>query len=521
MSQTDEQDQPPTSSAQPGDGTPSSYTPAPTPQTDWSRATWGREPAASATPERWFEPQAGAAEGDPALARPGQPVAAATADSDAPGGGESVWPAVAPAVPAATPAVPAVGSHAGSALPSASSVSPIATEPVGRTARRQSWTGPGPILGAAVLSAILASAGTFLALDASRAFDRAAAPAATTAPPTAQPTGASLQPISVVESSAIIDAAARTGPAVVRITATGSTVDVFGSIPSRGVGSGFIYDPAGWILTNRHVVTGSNGQLVASLVVDLKDGRQFNGRIYGVDTLTDLAIVKIDATGLPTAAIGSSASLKVGQLAIAIGSPLGTLSNTVTSGIISATGRSITVENERLSNLIQTDAAINPGNSGGPLIDAGGNVIGVNTAVATDSNGIGFAIPIDIARPIMQQALAGQQLSRPYLGIRYVAIDQQVKARENLTVDRGALISGSAAGAQGQPGIVPGGPAAEAGLQEDDVILAIGGTEIDREHPLDAVLSGFAPGQTVPVRILRSGGERTINVTLGTRPSGL
>jgi serine protease Do len=387
--------------------------------------------------------------------------------------------------------------------------------------RRQPWTGPGPILGAALLAAVLASAGTFLALDASGAFERAAQPVATASPSGTQPASGTLQPISLLESSAIIDAAAKTGPAVVRITATGTSVDVFGSIPSRGVGSGFIYDPSGWILTNRHVVTGASGQLVSSLVVDLKDGRQFDGRIYGVDTLTDLAIVKIDATGLPTAPIGSSASLKVGQLAIAIGSPLGTLSNTVTSGIISATGRSITVDNERLSNLIQTDAAINPGNSGGPLIDAGGNVIGVNTAVATDSNGIGFAIPIDIARPIMQQALAGQQLSRPYLGIRYLAIDRQVKERENLPIDRGALISGSAGGAQGQPGVVAGGPAAAAGLQEGDIILAIGGTQIDREHPLDAVLSGHAPGQTIPITILRDGQERTVSVTLGTRPSGL
>jgi S1-C subfamily serine protease len=377
------------------------------------------------------------------------------------------------------------------------------------------------MLGTALLAAVLASAGTFVALDASGAFERSAAPGPTSSPAAGQPSGSTIQPISLVESSAIIGAVEKTGPAVVRITATGTSVDVFGSIPSRGVGSGFIYDPAGWILTNRHVVTSANGQLVSSLVVDLKDGRQFNGRIYGVDTLTDLAIVKIDAENLPTAPIGRSSGIRVGQLAIAIGSPLGTLSNTVTSGIVSATGRSVTIENERLSNLIQTDAAINPGNSGGPLIDAGGNVIGINTAVATDSNGIGFAIPIDIARPIMQQALAGQELSRPYLGVRYVAIDAQVRARENLQVDRGALISGSAAGGQGEPGVVAGGPAANAGLQEGDIILAIGETQIDREHPLDAVLSAYAPGQTVPVRILRDGQERTVNVTLGTRPSGL
>jgi serine protease Do len=369
---------------------------------------------------------------------------------------------------------------------------------------------------------VLASSGTYLALDASGALNRAALPASN-APAGTQGTATALQqPVSIVESSAIIDAASKTGPAVVRITATGSAVDLSGgTIPSTGVGSGVIYDAAGWILTNKHVVTGSNGQLVSTLTVDLKDGRSFDGTIYGVDTLTDLAIVRIQASGLPTAPIGTSASLKVGQLAIAIGSPLGTLSNTVTSGIVSAMGRSITVENERLSNLIQTDAAINPGNSGGPLLDAGGNVIGINTAIASDSNGIGFAIPIDIARPIMQQALAGQQLSRPYLGLRYLTIDPQVQSDRGLSVDHGALVGAGTGTGAGQAPIVAGGPAAAAGLKDGDIIVAIGGSNIDQEHPLDLVLSGFSPGQTVAVKILRDGREQTVNVTLGTRPSGL
>jgi len=374
---------------------------------------------------------------------------------------------------------------------------------------------------ASLLAAVLASGGTYLALEAGGALDRGAG-SPSSGGPTAAPGLA--QPISLVESSAIIDAAAKVGPAVVRITATGVAVDLSGgTIPSTGIGSGVIYDSAGWVLTNRHVVTGSNGELVSSLTVELKDGRSFSGTIYGVDTLTDLAIVKIEASGLPAAPIGSSSNLKVGQLAIAIGSPLGTLSNTVTSGIVSATGRSITVENERLTNLIQTDAAINPGNSGGPLIDAGGNVIGINTAIASNSNGIGFAIPVDIARPIMQQALAGQQLSRPYLGIRYLTIDPQVQKQQNLPVDHGALIGGdgSGSGSAGQSPVVAGGPAATAGLREGDIILSVGGNAVDREHPLDAVLSGFSPSQTVPVKVLRNGAELTISVTLGTRPSGL
>ena len=198
-----------------------------------------------------------------------------------------------------------------------------------------------------------------------------------------------------------------------------------------------IYDANGWILTNRHVIADA-----AKLTVELKDGRQFPGTVYGIDTLTDLAIVKIDQTGLPTAPIGHSDGLKVGQLVVAIGSPLGTYSFSVTSGIVSGKGRTITLDDgKRISNLIQTDAAINPGNSGGPLVDASGAVVGINTAVATDSSGIGFAIPIDIARPIMDQALKGETLSRPWIGIRFLAIDPQVKQLHNLTVDNGAVVT--------------------------------------------------------------------------------
>ncbi|MEO5919324.1 MAG: PDZ domain-containing protein, partial [Candidatus Limnocylindrales bacterium] len=203
-------------------------------------------------------------------------------------------------------------------------------------------------------------------------------------------------------------------------------------------------------------------------------------------------------------------------------SPLGTYSNTVTSGIVSATGRSITVQNgDRLNNLIQTDAAINPGNSGGPLLDVIGEVIGINTAVATDSNGIGFAIPIDIARPMMRQALAGQPLSRPYIGVRYEAITVQVQARDGLPVDHGALIKDSADGSGTLAAIVPGGPAAKAGLRSGDIIVGIGTQDIDLEHPLDLVLATFSPGQVVELRILRGNQSLTLPVTLGTRPGNL
>ena len=244
----------------------------------------------------------------------------------------------------------------------------------------------------------------------------------------------SVKPVTIDESSATIDVAAKVSPAVVRITVSGNAGGTdTGVIPSTGVGSGVIYDSNGWILTNDHVVAGAD-----TVQVELKDGRILDGKVYGIDTLTDLAIVKIEATDLPTAALGNSDSLKVGQLVVAIGSPLGTYSNSVTSGIVSAKGRTITTDNATtLNNLIQTDAAINPGNSGGPLLDADGAIVGINTAIASNSNGIGFAIPIDIARPIMLQAVAGQPLSRPYLGVSFVSIDRALADAEKLAREAG------------------------------------------------------------------------------------
>jgi S1-C subfamily serine protease len=392
---------------------------------------------------------------------------------------------------------------------------PIARPAVGPVEPHRRSPGVGTVLMASLISATLASGGTFLALQATGALDRTAAPSSVG---TGNTVGTG-QSVTLEESNAIIAAAARVGPAVVRIVVEGADPMAIGGVIPEGVGSGVIYDSRGWILTNRHVVADSQ-----SLVVELKDGSEFDGTVYGIDTLTDLAIVKIDGTDLPTAPIGDSGSLRVGQLTIAIGSPLGTYSNTVTSGIVSATGRRIQVEDGSfITNLIQTDAAINPGNSGGPLIDSLGNVIGINTAVARDSNGIGFAIPINIARPIMQQALAGAELSRPYIGIKYMPVDVQLASDLRLPVSAGALIKVLNADNQptGEAGVIAGGPAEEAGIQEGDVIVAIEGVTIDTEHPLDAVLSQFAPGQTITVALIRGNDRLALSVMLGTRPPNL
>jgi serine protease Do len=389
-----------------------------------------------------------------------------------------------------------------------------ATTPTdGATTRAR--TGTSTVLAASLLSAVLASGGTVLALGATGALDHQAVS------PTAANQGTNVgavQPVAIDESSATIAVAAEVSPAVVRITVTGTAnAGNFGVIPETGVGSGVIFDSNGWILTNHHVVEGGE-----KFDVELKDGRVLQGKVYGIDTLTDLAIVKVDATGLPTAAIGESDALKVGQLVVAIGSPLGTYSNSVTSGIVSAKGRSITTDsNESLSNLIQTDAAINPGNSGGPLLDAGGNVIGINTAIATNSTGIGFAIPIDIARPIMAQAIAGEPLSRPYLGIRFVSITRQFADKENLPVDTGAFVRGIDSSGDPVDGVEPGKPADLGGIKDGDIITSIDGKAIDEEHPLDATLAQSAPGDTVTVDVLRDGTHLSLEVTLGTRPADL
>ena len=394
-------------------------------------------------------------------------------------------------------------------------------EPAG-AAPASSGAGSGPRVGgiiglvlvASIVAAALASGGTYLALRASGALEAQAPVATATA---GQNTGSSV-PVTIDESSAVVAVAQKVSPAIVTITSVGTTDLNNGfSIPSSGVGSGIIYDSSGWILTNRHVVSGSE-----QLTVLLSDGRQLPGKTYGIDTLTDLAIVKIEGSGFPVAPVGDSDALKIGQLAIAIGSPLGTYTNTVTSGIVSGLARTIQVDGGDLRNLIQTDAAINPGNSGGALLDSGGNVIGVNTAVARGDNaqGIGFAIPINVAKPIMAQAVAGQAITRPWIGIRYVMIDKQVATQQKLPLDQGAWVSGGQDTAgQTQPAVVAGGPADKAGLREGDIITALDAHQIDDQSPLENVLTQYSPGDKVTLSVRRGDQTVSLEVTLGTRPA--
>jgi S1-C subfamily serine protease len=337
-------------------------------------------------------------------------------------------------------------------------------------------------------------------------------PASEPPSPTASPTPDAPGGATDTEA-AIIRAVESVGPAVV-------TLRVGGSGGRGGSGSGVIVSDDGLILTNRHVIAGAS-----SVTVVLADGRELDGDVKGIDTLTDLALVDIEGDGYPVAPLGESSTLRVGQTVIAMGDPLGEFPGSVTAGIISALDRTVVVgdaqtgEAEALRHLIQTDAAINPGNSGGPLVDTRGRVVGIDTAEARQAEGIGFAIPIDVARPIVAQALAGEPIRRPWLGITFESVDARVAQEEDLGVDHGAWVrqpEGSST-----PAVVDGSPADEAGLREGDVITALDGQRVDRDHPLDLLLLAHAPGDRVTLTVAREGATRTVEVVLGERPADL
>lgn len=321
-----------------------------------------------------------------------------------------------------------------------------------------------------------------------------------------------------------------TGQAVVRIDAS-RTVDVpsesgnpiierfFGQefLPpqqrvQRGVGSGFIVSNDGRILTNAHVVADAD-----EVSVVLKDGRRFAGKVVGADPVTDVAVIKIDATNLPVIEIGNSESLVPGQWAIAIGNPLG-LNNTVTQGIISATGRSgsdIGVQDKRL-DFIQTDAAINPGNSGGPLLNDRGEVIGVNTAIIGGAQGLGFAIPIETAQRVANQLITTGRVEHPYLGVRLIELTadlQQEINKSNLGFkvdrDKGVLIVD----------VARNSPAARAGLRPGDIITQIKEAQIQNAEQVQDQVELTPLGNTIPIQVQRNGSTQTLTIEPEQLPS--
>ncbi|MCT7994130.1 HhoA/HhoB/HtrA family serine endopeptidase [Laspinema olomoucense] len=334
-----------------------------------------------------------------------------------------------------------------------------------------------------------------------------------------------------IDRNFIASAAAKVGPAVVRIDALRSEIAAgekdeanpllrkfFGEEmpPARqrgnqGTGSGFILSAEGQIITNAHVVEGTR-----VVKVTLNDGRIFEGKVMGIDSLTDLAVVKIEGTGLPKVRLGNSQNLVPGQWAIAIGSPLG-LDNSVTVGIISATGRSssqVGISDKRV-RFIQTDAAINPGNSGGPLLDDRGEVIGVNTAIRADAQGLGFAIPIETAKRIANELFTKGQVSHPFLGIQMVELTPQVREKLEERLEEVKILA--------ETGVVimevlPDTPAQKAQLQKGDVIQKINGVAIATASEVQELVEATQVGGLLEVEVNRQGATATIAVRPGAFP---
>jgi S1-C subfamily serine protease len=337
-----------------------------------------------------------------------------------------------------------------------------------------------------------------------------------------QPT--SSQPIQSENTNFITAAVEKVGPAVVKVDA----VQVVGQNPlvekflgdlaseervEKGTGSGFILSADGKIVTNAHVVEG-----VKQVKVTLKSGKVLEGKVVGVDRVTDVAVVKVNAQNLPTVALGNSDKLVQGEWAIAIGNPLG-LDNTVTVGIISATGRSssqVGIPDKRVS-FIQTDAAINPGNSGGPLLNARGEVIGINTAIRANAQGLGFAIPIQTASRITTQLFATGKVQHPYLGVQMIPLTAELKAgiareptlRSKVTAEHGAVVME----------VIPSSPAEVGGIKPGDVIIKVAQQSIHTPSDVQQQVEASKIGETLKLVVDRQGQVRSLDIKPGVIPA--
>ena len=312
----------------------------------------------------------------------------------------------------------------------------------------------------------------------------------------------------------IADVASKVSPSVVSITTETRTTSWFGqSSTSSAAGTGMIVTADGYILTNKHVVDGAS-----KINVVLDNGTTYeNVTLVGEDPLNDVAFLKIsNVSDLPAVTLGDSKTLSAGQQVIAIGNALGQYQNTVTSGIISGTGRSLVATDssyssyETLSDMIQTDAAINAGNSGGPLVNAAGEVIGINTATSSDGDNIGFAIPISSVKGMLNYLIETGTFGRAYIGVRNISITPDVATSYELPVTAGAYVYSSSK----YSAIVSGSPAEKAGLKEKDIITAVNGVKIGSAGSLSTLIGEYKPGDTVQLTVLRSGKEIALNLTL-------
>jgi serine protease Do len=309
--------------------------------------------------------------------------------------------------------------------------------------------------------------------------------------------------------TAITQSVQKVGPAVVTVVGTiPGQMTVFGLTGDGTVsGSGFFISDNGYILTNNHVVEGTK-----EVKIVLSDGTEQKATIVGTDQYSDIAVLKTDGKVPAIASIGNSDKLDPGESVIAIGSPLGNFKNTVTVGVVSATGRSIDTGNGyQIEDLIQTDAAINHGNSGGPLVDLAGEVIGINTLVVRNTNsgdvaeGLGFAIPVNTAQAIAQQIIQKGYFARPYIGINFQPINPDIAARYNLSAQWGVYVMDVSANS----------PASTAGLQQGDIITKVGDVALDETHSYVNTLFTFKPGDQVTLTLIRGGKQMQVQIMLG------
>ena len=300
------------------------------------------------------------------------------------------------------------------------------------------------------------------------------------------------------------------GPSVVSIVVESQANTIFGTVMQSGAGTGVIISSDGYILTNNHVVGNSK-----SATVMLDDGTVYeNVEVVGSDPLNDIAFMKIkDAKDLPTVTLGDSSTVKVGQQVVAIGNALGQYQNTVTTGILSGVGRPVTAgsesggQQENLVDLLQTDAAINSGNSGGPLVNMAGQVIGINTAIVADANNIGFSIPINSTKGLIEGLLKTGEVKRAFLGVNFINITPSVAKELKLSVTEGAYVFGDNA-------VSPNSPAAKAGIEKGDIITKINDNQIGRSQGLSTIIGMYRPNTKVAITILRDGKTITKDVTL-------
>jgi serine protease Do len=281
-----------------------------------------------------------------------------------------------------------------------------------------------------------------------------------------------------------------------------------------GGGSGFIISADGMILTNKHVVLDKE----ADYTVLTNDGKKYPAKVLAIDPVQDVAIIKIEGNNFPVVKLGDSDKLQIGQTVIAIGNALGEFRNTVSVGVISGLERNITAGGggfvETLEDIIQTDAAINKGNSGGPLLNLRGEVIGINTAIAEEAQNIGFAIPINKAKKDIESVKKSGKIIYPFLGVRYVLIDEEVQKDNNLPVNYGAWIQ---KGEGGEKAVWPGSAAEKAGLRIGDIILEFNGEKITTQNSLAKIIMKYNPGDKVTLKVLRGDEEKIMEVTLGER----